>query len=453
MRKNKIKIICFAIGSEILRGLTFDTNSIFLENKINSLGLSISKKIILSDNYEIIAESVKNEISSNDIFFSIGGLGPTFDDITIDSLSKIFDLPVSFDTDAINKVENFFSKSDILDEDILKKNLRQARFIGSALKNISGFSVGSFFKINFENREKFFFLLPGPPEEFKNMLQHQVLPILQSIVSKFYDENYKIFHKNLFVYNISESKLENLFIKKGLSTFSGIYAKKYQKIIDLSSSDYDEIIKDLHLIANIDNIAGYYLKDINKQFVFNETFLEVGTDIKTNEHIIITEDLYMQNILFDIFCDTRYTISFAESLTGGLLSGLLTEISGSSKIFKGSIVCYSNESKINVLNIDKNLLDSNGAVSNEIAKAMASNCKKIFNSDIGVGLTGIAGPTGATDEKPLGLCYISSCSNDFEKVYRFNFSGDRITNQNLAAVFGYFLAIYTLTKSHKNYTF
>ena len=84
---------------------------------------------------------------------------------------------------------------------------------------------------------------------------------------------------------------------------------------------------------------------------------------------------------------------------------------------------------------------------------MASNCKKIFNSDIGVGLTGIAGPTGATDEKPLGLCYISSCSNDFEKVYRFNFSGDRITNQNLAAVFGYFLAIYTLTKSHKNYTF
>lgn len=453
MNKNKLKTICLAIGSEIMRGITFDTNSIFLENVINSLGLSISKKIILPDNYEIIAESIKNEISSNDIFFSIGGLGPTFDDITIDSLSKIFNLPICFDNDAMNKIETIYSNSNIFDKDILKKNLRQARYIGSALKNIPGFSVGSFFKINFENREKLFFLLPGPPEEFKNMLQHEVLPILQSIVSKCYYENYKIFHKNLFAYNISESKLENLLIKRGLSTFSGIYAKKYQKIIDLSSNDYDEIMKDLHLISKIDNIAGYYLKDIDKEFIFNETFLEGGTDFKTNEHIIITEDLSMQNILFDFFCDTKYTLAFAESLTGGLLSSLLTEIPGSSKIFKGSIVCYSDESKTNILNIDKDLLHSTGAVSQEVAKAMASNCKIFFDSDICVGLTGIAGPTGATEEKPLGLCYISSCSNDFEKVYRFNFSRDRITNQNLAAIFGFFLAIYTLTKNHKNCSF
>ncbi|MFN3410649.1 MAG: nicotinamide-nucleotide amidohydrolase family protein [Exilispira sp.] len=450
-----MKGIIFIIGSEILDGKTLDTNSIYLYKFCQRFGIHIDKKLIIKDDEKLIIDSINNEINYYDIFFFIGGLGPTFDDLTIDSISKIFNLKIQYDQSQSDKIKNFLSSRNINDQDIINLSLRQARYIGNSLKNSKGMSAGSYFQIDFNlnliqndlNKndnliKKYFFLLPGPQNEFESMLEEQVSHIIDKISEKKYHQ------KNLYVYNISESSLNNILRSMKLKTLYGIYAKGHFKVITFQSEDFESIVDDLHILINYDNLSGYYISELNKNFIFNKSIIDKKT-FDFDKDIIITDEIDLSLLFFNFLQEKNLKFSAAESSSGGLLSQIFTAKESASKYFLGSIVCYSNYSKEKILYINKAVIEKYGPVSPEITLNLAKNANIIFGSDFSISITGYAGPSGGSDLYPVGTCFIGISSKNInnktiENVYRCNFKGNRNNIQNLSVIFSIFLAIYNL---------
>lgn len=450
-----MKGIIFIIGSEILDGKTVDTNSIYLYKFCQRYGIDIDKKLIIKDDEKLIIDSIKNEINYYDIFFFIGGLGPTFDDLTIDSISKIFDLKIQYDLSQSDKIKNFLLSRNINDQNLINLSLRQARYIGNSLKNSIGMSAGSYFQTdinlnpvhndfnkNDNSIKKHFFLLPGPQNEFESMLEEQISQIVNKISKKKYHQ------KNLYVYNISESSLNNILSLMKLKTLYGIFAKGYLKVITFQSEDFESIIDDIHILINYDNLTGYYISELSNNFIFNKLIID-KKNFDFDRHIIITDEIDLSLLFFNFLQKKNLKFSAAESSSGGLLSQIFTAKESASRYFLGSIVCYSNYSKEKILNINKGIIEKYGSVSPEITLNLAKNTNKIFGSDFSISITGYAGPTGESDLYPVGTCFIGISSKNInnkkiENVYRCNFKGNRNTIQNLSVIFSIFLAIYNL---------
>lgn len=442
-----MKGIAFIIGSEILDGKTLDTDSIYLYKFCQKFAIEIEKKLILKDEEKIIINSVNKEINDFDFFFFIGGLGPTFDDLTLDSVAKYFDLPIQYDKDQIDKIKKFLSSRNIFDENLINLNLKQARYIGRPLRNIKGMALGSYFKIDFNKNIKHFFLLPGPKFEFESMLDEEVSEILK-LISK--NNNY-YYQKDIYVYNIAESSLNNLLNSIGFKTLYGIYAKEHLKVLTFQSKNLNQINQDLSKILSYENLLGYYLKDFNADFIFNKSNID-KMEFLTDLSLIITDPIEFKDIFFNFIKYKGLRFSAAESCSGGLLSQLITSIPHASNNFLGSVVCYSPFSKEKLLKVKRNIIDKFGTVSPEITEILAKNSLKLFNSDFAISITGFAGPDGGTDLYPIGTCFIgiSKINKDdakarsYSKVYRCNFKGNRTTIQNLSVIFSMFLAIYNL---------
>jgi nicotinamide-nucleotide amidase len=447
-----MKGIAFIIGSEILDGKTEDTDSIFLYKFCQKFAVEIEKKLILKDEERIIINSINKEINDFDFFFFIGGLGPTFDDLTLDSVAKAFNLPIQFDEKQIDKINKFLSSRNISDEKLINLNLRQARYIENPLKNSKGMALGSYFKIDSNKKLKHFFLLPGPKVEFETMLDEEVSKILKLICKN------RIHQKNIYVYNVSESSLNNLLNSMGLKTLYGIYAKEHLKVLTFQSKDINLINQDFIKLLSYENLLGYYLKDFNNDFVFNKSNID-KMQFFPDLNLIITDEIDFKDIFYNFVKNKGLAFSAAESCSGGLLSQLITSIPSASNNFLGSVVCYSAFSKEKILKVNKNIIDKFGTVSPEITEILAINSKNLFNSDFAISITGFAGPEGGTDLYPVGTCFIGISKNNKDKtkdsfsntidissnkLYRCNFKGNRQTIQNLAVVFSMFLAIYNL---------
>lgn len=344
---------------------------------------------------------------------------------------------------------------NIFDTNLINLNLRQARYIGNSISNSKGMAVGSYFQID-ENcnlinnykifhdnsSKKHFFLLPGPKNEFESMIDEQLGQIVDKICEKKYHQ------KNLYIYNIAESSLNNLLNSFKLKTLYGIYAKEHLKVITLQSDDFERIIDDLHIIINYDNLLGYYIFDLNKNFIFNKSIID-KKNFDFDKDIIITDEVDFNNLFFDFLQKKNLKFSAAESSSGGLLSQIFTSRESASKYFLGSIVCYSDYSKEKILSINKTIIEKYGSVSPEITINLAKHTNEIFNSDFSISITGYAGPAGGSDIYPVGTSFIGIVSNIknkkmVEDVYRCNFKGNRNTIQNLSVIFSIFLAIYNL---------
>jgi len=386
-----------AVGSELMRGKMDDTNSTFLARWFESNGIKVINRINVEDTVEAIRKGV--ELCSNaDIIISTGGLGPTDDDVTRDGFAAYLAVDLVFNEDSWQDIIKLFVNRNY---PMALSNKRQAFMFknGHMIRNENGTAPGLYYK----SGNKIFILLPGPPHENKPMVYDSVYPLLN--VSGFIKGsiNSKVFR----LYDGGESTIADLF-----STVKNEY--------------FDEIG---YYFSN----EGYVELHFRKYSLFNivdsKEFIEaynVYLHLLQINSIYYTENKSISEIVFNKLFQRKMTISFAESCTGGAVSAELVKNAGVSAVFNGGINSYSNHVKSHVLGVDSKTLETYGAVSEETVREMAINASKLFESDISVAVSGIAGPDGGSDEKPVGLVWFAYYVNGTVITEKEVFHGDRI---------------------------
>ena len=399
-----IELICS--GSELLTG-KLNTHASFIGSKLNDIGLNLKLVTTVADRKKDFSQVLKDAIKRSSVIIVTGGLGPTFDDITVETVSEILNIKTYKDETVKNAICQYFKKRGI--KNPTQNNERQAYIIEGAkiLDNRFGTAPGQMLHFNYlqdDNKKirKTIFLLPGPPKELHPMFDEYVLPFMRS---------YQV--------NINKTLVLH--------------------ICGIAESLVDEKIKPtIDYLANSDNIefailAHNYLIDV-KVSVSGENELVIDDTLKNiNQEFInvLGINIYgygddtLESVIQKMLIETKRTISIAESCTGGLLSSKLTNIAGSSLCFKQSVVTYSNESKIQLLNVKKETLEQFGAVSQETANEMLTGILNLSKADYAVSITGIAGPDGGTNEKPVGLVYIGTSFKGNNEVTKCMFLGTR----------------------------
>jgi nicotinamide-nucleotide amidase len=392
------------IGTELLLGYTIDTNSAYISQRLSSIGIDVFFRTTVGDNKERLLSVLGIAGGRSDIIITNGGLGPTVDDITFKTISEFTHKRLKFYKEVLEDIDTHFKNRAIK---MPLCNKRQAYVPEGSLimKNDAGTAPG----IILETNKKLLIALPGPSFEMGPMVDNLVIPYLKK---RFALKNI-IKSKTIKITGLPESKVNEkikdlLELKPPVTV--GIYAHPQQVDLRITVKARDEKFADREILK-IERTIRKRLKG----FIF-------GADSDTLEEV--AGNLLIKN---------RKTISVAESCTGGLLSNRITNIPGSSEYFKMGIVAYSNEAKINRLSVPKALIKRHGAVSKEVAVSMAKNVRAEVNTDIGVGITGIAGPKGATKTKPVGLVYIALSAPDKTIYRKFNFTGDRLTIRQRSA--------------------
>jgi len=384
----KVVAELIAVGSELLGVAKVDTNSLFITKHLNSIGIEVGYKTIVGDDREKLENAFKTALSRADVVVSTGGLGPTEDDFTKEVVAKLCGLKLKLDKEILENLRERFAKKGIA----FPENSIKMAYIpekAEAIPNGPGAAPG----IYLECERKSIILLPGVPREMRFMVENYVAEKLK----KRFNLPVK-FSISMNFASIPEAVIDNTL--KGLP-------------FDKNGVEY-AILASLRKVQVI--LSGYNeerVKEFSKKVIsaFPEAFFGYG-------------NIFLENAVLDLLIGKSKTVSFAESCTGGWLGKLITDIPGSSKAFLGGVVSYSNEAKINILKVPKETIEKYGAVSPQTAFFMANNVRKIFNSDFGIGITGVAGPS-QSEKKPAGLVYIAASSRLKTVVRKFNFHGDR----------------------------
>ncbi|MCK4396297.1 competence/damage-inducible protein A [candidate division WOR-3 bacterium] len=390
------------IGNEVLSGYIVDTNSSFLSSELLKLGIEVTIKIVIPDRKDEILKSLQEGMRRADITILTGGLGPTHDDITKKSVSSFLKRRLVLNENILLKVKEYFRKKGV---DMPQVNTSQALIPQGAtvLNNPVGTAPG----LLFEEEDGIIILLPGVPAEMKAIFNKSVRPYLEKK-----NRGNFILTQTIHTTGISESalfeRLKNIETAETIAFlpfFTGVDIRVITEAATLEDAR-DKLLKITDSL--IDRIDDFYY----------------GSNDETLERII--------GILLSM---RRKTLSVAESCTAGLFMKRITDVPGSSNYFRGGVVSYSNDSKIKILNVKAKDIKQKGAVSSEVAKAMANGVKKLLDSDYGVSITGIAGPTGETENKPIGLVYIAIADREktYSKVYHFTGTRDIIREQAVQA--------------------
>ena len=400
-------------GTELLLGDILNTNFQDLSKELNEKGFNVLYQTTVGDNEERILEVLDIALKRADIVITTGGLGPTRGDITAEMVAKYLNIPLELDQLSLDKIKEFFAKKEIT---MTSNNIKQAMVPKGAhiLKNIRGTAPGMVVKTL---EGKLIILLPGPPSEMKSVSSLEMIPYLE----KNCKQQGIIHSKVLHLRNRSESsvaaQLDDIIMGQTNPTIA-LYARKGEIVIRITAKSTTLTEAEL-LISAMEQIVR---ERLNK-FIF-------GVDDET-----------LASALGKLLKKGKYTIAFAESCTGGLASSMLTDIPGSSNYLLGSVVSYSNMAKNKVINVKQETLDEYGAVSQQVACQMAEGVRSLFGTNIGVGITGIAGPEGGSDLKPLGLVYIS-VTNEKGTVWEKNiFHGSRSDNKLRSVMSAFSLVI------------
>ncbi|MBS1516191.1 MAG: competence/damage-inducible protein A [Bacteroidetes bacterium] len=394
------------VGDEILIGQIVNTNAAYLGDVLFAIGMPVEKSVTIGDDEKMILDEFKDSLENYDLTIITGGLGPTHDDITKPALVKFFNDELILNEKILEYVTKLFASRNII---MPKVNEGQAMVPSKSkvIWNANGTAPG----IWLEQENKVFVALPGVPYEMKAMMEESVVPMLKE---KFLSNlDYVLKQKTLLTTGVGESVLNEM-IGDVLSII------KNDKLAFLPS------IEGVRLRINVKS-------DTEENADKRVSEIENQIREKIGEYIFGTGNDILEEITGKLLTQKKLTLAAAESCTGGLLSSRITDVSGSSAYFLGGIVSYANEAKIEFLDIKEDTLKNYGAVSEQTAIEMAENVRKNFNSDIGISTTGIAGPTGGTAEKPVGLVYIGY--SDREKTYakQFLFSAFRERNKKRAA--------------------
>ena len=395
------------VGSELLIGDILNTNVRYLSFRLSELGLDVLWHTTVGDNFKRLEDAVKTALKRSDFIILTGGLGPTEDDITKEVVSHVVEKELVQDEKLKEKLKKRFKNFKL---QFTENNYKQSLVIKdcTVFENKFGTAPALFV----ESNGKKIIMLPGPPEEMKAIFEEYVAKYVEDLT------NEVILSKNVYVYGLAESKVDEMvsefLINKNPTV--GIYAKDGCVRLRVTAKE-----KSSHDCEKKINEVIFKIKKTLDGFVF-------GVDI-----------LNMQNALVKAFKEKGKTLAVAESCTGGLISSKIVEISGSSDVLKLGVVSYSNKAKQHILNVSELSLKKYGAVSLTVAKEMAFQVRKISNCDVGVSTTGVAGPTGGTKEKPVGLVYVGISTKEETKAYRLMISlkeeNERNEIRKMAAIF------------------
>ena len=382
------------IGDELLIGQTIDTNSAYLGQQLGKIGISVSRKTAISDQENAILSAIAESQSRVNILIITGGLGPTKDDITKKTLCKYFDCGYRMDENVVNQLQKMFEKRGrvMLETNLVQANMPEAC---ETLTNEVGTAPGMWFYRN----DQVLISLPGVPGEVYHLIEKQVIP---KLIQQF--KLPMVEHRTL----VTVQKAESL-LSRDLESFEASLPEN----IGLAYLPSFNTVK-LRLTQKVENIndlsIDHYFKLLQQTIAEDVFCLE---DIDPALHV--SRYLIQKNISF----------STAESCTGGWVAHRLMQAPGISAVYPGSIVAYSNEVKATELGVPSHIFDEDGAVSEACSLAMADGVRKKFGVDLGISTTGIAGPGGGTDKKPVGLVYIAVSYKENSMVKKFRLFGNR----------------------------
>lgn len=387
-----------SVGTELLLGSIVNTNAQYLSRRLSELGFNVYYTTAVGDNPARLKAALETAAGRADAVITTGGLGPTVDDLTKETIAEYCGVKCVHDEESRQRIIDRMAKSGNELSEIPENNYKQAEMPEGCiiLKNDNGTAPGAII----EGNNCTFIMMPGPPSEMKPMFDDSVEPYLK----KFSDG--VIRSKTLWVFGLGESKVDEMLgdlMNSAQNPTVAPYAKTGQV--------------ELRITAKADTVeaAKEMLKPVEKQI----------RDILGDKVYGTGRDNTMENVVVTLLREKGLIAATAESCTGGLIAERLTRIPGSSECFKCGYVTYSNEQKSKLLGVKEETLESVGAVSEETALEMSKGAKEASGADIAVAVTGIAGPDGGSDEKPVGLVYISICTSDFHKAYKFNFAGNR----------------------------
>lgn len=390
-----------SIGTEITTGSILNTNSKFLSEKLMELGINIYYHTTVDDNNERLSQVFNIALDRADIIITTGGLGPTEDDLTKEVISNALGLKLEMDYTMENTIIDMFKN---MSSPMSENNRKQAvKPKGSSfLTNENGTAPGIY--INKDNKQVI--MLPGPPAEMNFMFHKYVAPLIQ--------EDYTILTRSINLYGIGESNLES-------------------QLKEMPIWDYDDFI-----IATFAKSSYIEIKIIGKGKIKTDVENKMSKIIsliidRFNEFIFGYDNILIEEVVFNLLNERKLKLGLCESCTGGLISSRFTKIPGASNVLDRAIVTYSNQSKNEELGVQNEIIEEFGAVSSETAYAMAKGLLERANLDIVLSITGIAGPSGESIDKPVGLVYICIMDRNKHKVIKCHFNGNRVSIQNRAA--------------------
>lgn len=366
------------IGEELLIGQVIDTNSAWISQQLNLIGISVRQITSISDNKQQIFETLNESINRSDIVLITGGLGPTKDDITKHALAEYFNSSLVFNEEAFKNIEAIFSRRNA---QVTELNRLQAYLPDKCkvIPNLEGTACGMLFKKN----ESIIISIPGVPYEMKTMMENFIFKELQTEFQLPF-----VIHKTILTQGIGESFLAERIER---------WENNLPSNISLAYLPSPGIVR-LRLSAKGTN-QNELKESINTQVNFLNEII--------SEYTFGYDEDTLEMIIGKFLKEKKQSLATAESCTGGYISHLITSVPGSSAYFKGSIISYANEIKLNELNVNEECLLKYGAVSKEVVEQMAKNVLEKFNTDYAIATSGIAGPDGGTKDKPVGMIWIA----------------------------------------------
>lgn len=392
-----------AVGTELLMGQIANTNAQYISSRLPDVGIGVYYHSVVGDNPKRLKECLALAFSRSDIIIMTGGLGPTQDDLTKETVAEAMNRKLVLDQVSLDKMKTFFKN---LNRQMTDNNIKQAYLPENSIiiRNKNGTAPGCII----EEGGKTVVMLPGPPSEMKPMLDETVIPYFMG------KSEYKLVSRFLRIFGIGESAMEDAIldlIEKQTNPTIAPYAKDGEVTLRITAR-YPKIGETQDIITPVENEIRSRLGDT----------------------VYSSENKNMEEVAADLLLQTGKTIAIAESCTGGLLSAKLTDIPGISKVFDRGIVSYSNTAKAEILGVKQETIDNFGAVSKETAIEMAAGVRNISHTDLGLSITGIAGPGGGTPEKPVGLVYVALATDKSVECKELKLWGSRSRIRNVTAL-------------------
>lgn len=386
-----------SVGTELLLGQIVDTDAAYLSRLLPQFGIDLHYRVTVGDNQARLADAIRTALSRADIVFTIGGLGPTADDLTKETVAEVVGDEMFLHEESAERLKAFFAARGI---EMPAANLKQALIPtrGRILANPLGTAPGA----AFENDGKVVIVLPGPPREFTEMVDSQVVPYLREFVGE--------------TAEVIRSRVLRL---AGIGESSA--AEKVGDLLDGSNPT----------VAPLAGAGEVHLRITAKAATASQAEEMIdATDARITailgNVIFGRDDESLEKVVVRMLIERHLTLATAESCTGGLIGNRITDIPGSSETYQAGFVTYANQAKKEILGVDEQLLSEYGAVSEQVARAMAEGARRVSGVDIAISVTGIAGPTGGTDAKPVGLVWMALAAADETIAFEHRFSGNRM---------------------------
>jgi nicotinamide-nucleotide amidase len=400
-----MKADIISIGDEILNGQTINTNASWMAIELNNIGIQIRHVISISDNKEDIIETIDKSLKKVDFILITGGLGPTSDDLTRDVLAEFFKTKLIFDQKVLDNIERIFSaRNREMNEHT--KDLAMVPKTAKTLYNDMGTAPGALYHID----NQVVVSMPGVPYEMKAMMNKDVLPYLRNNFHLPF-----ILHKHILTAGAGESQISEQLV------------------------DFEKQLPSFVKLAYLPGLATVKLR--LTAMGSNHAMLEEAIQEQSDKLVsILGKMVYgfdndtLENKIGEILMLKNLRLSVAESCTGGYLGHLITSVSGSSQYFLGGAITYSNDLKMNLLGVKKETLDSQGAVSEQTVHEMIEGSLRVIGSDISIAISGVAGPSGGSEEKPVGTVYVGVGNRDKKYIRKYQFTKDREKNIQFSAV-------------------